>query len=139
MGTIVCATRGGEASYRTQDKVIQMAKDEKLALIFVFAVDTAFLDKTAAPVLVDVEPEIENMAEFLLLMAQERAKKEDLKAEMVVKNGTLRDVLVETVTEHDATVIVLGSPEEGGRFKMEGLQAFAADLEEATGAEVRIV
>lgn len=140
MGTIVCATRGGEASYRTQDQVIQMAKREKSALVFVFAVDTAFLDKTAAPVLVDVEPEMENMAEFLLLMAQERAEKAGVQAQAVVMKGALRDVLLETAAEHDASLIVLGSPgEDQSRFEQEGLESFAADLREASGVEVKIV
>lgn len=140
MGTIVCATRGGEASYRAQDKVIAMAKEQGSDLIFVFAVDTAFLDKTAAPVLVDVEPEIEHMAEFLLLMAQERAQKEDVEAKPVVKQGSLHDVLIETAAEHEADLIVLGSPgEEESRFALEGLQEFAEALHEESGVEVKIV
>ena len=139
MGTIVCATRGGEASYRTQDKVIEMAKEEGSRLIFVFAVDTDFLDKGHASVLVDVETEMEKMAEFLLLMAQERAAKANVTAEAVVKSGTLRDVLVETASEHNANCIVLGSPAEQSRFALEGLQKLAAEVQEASAVEVKIV
>ena len=137
MGTIVCATRGGEASYRTQDKVIQVVKEES-ALVFGFAVDTAFLDKTAAPILVDVEPDMEHMAEFLLLMAQERAAKAGVEAETVVKRGGLRDVLVETATERQGSLIVLGSPAEQSHFALEGLQKFAAEVQAASGVEVKI-
>ena len=139
MGTIVCATRGGEASYSTQDKVITLAKKDKSRLVFVFAVDTHFLDTTHAPILVDVQPELENMAEFLLIMAQERAAKAGVEAEQVVRHGSLADVLVETAKEKEASLIVLGSPVEEGRFAAEGLQKLAADLQEASGIEVRII
>lgn len=139
MGTIICATRGGEASYRTQDKVIKMAKQDASELVFVFAVDTQFLDKTAAPILVDVKPEMEKMAEFLLLMAQERAAKAGIEAQMVVKHGTLREVLIEIADEYDASLIVLGSPAEQSRFGLEDLQKFADELREASGAKVQVI
>ena len=142
MGTIICATRGGEASYHTQDIVIEMAKVTGDKLVFVFAVDTHFLDKTSAPKLVDVGPELDHMAEFMLIMAQERAAKADIEAEQVVKHGDLRSVLLETAQEQHATLIVLGSPgNEGkrGRFVLEGLQDFAAGLQKDSGVEVQIV
>jgi hypothetical protein len=47
VGTILCATRGGEASYRTQDRVIALAKEETSEWVFAFAVDTQFLDNSA--------------------------------------------------------------------------------------------
>jgi nucleotide-binding universal stress UspA family protein len=117
-----------------------MANEEKSTLVFIFAVDTDFLNKTAAPILVDVEPEMEHLAEFLLLMAQERAAKAGVEAEAVVKTGSLRDVLIEAATEHKASLIVLGSPgEEQNHFKLEDLQAFADGLREASGVKVKIV
>lgn len=142
MGTIICATRGGEASYQTQDIVIEMAKVTGDKLVFVFAVDTHFLDKTSGPILVDVESELDNMAEFLLIMARERAAKADIEAEQVVKHGDLRSVLLETTKEQNATLIVLGSPGSNdgkSRFVLEGLQDFAAGLQENSGIEVQIV
>jgi nucleotide-binding universal stress UspA family protein len=140
MRKILCATRGGEASYRTQDKVIEMAKTGGATLLFVFAVDMDFLGKTAAPILVDVENELENMAEFLLIMAQERAEKAGVEAEYVVRWGLLPDVLAEVATEQKVDLIVLGSPGEGeNRFVMEGLEKFAASVHEASGTEVKIV
>lgn len=139
MGTILCATRGGEASYRTQDEVIALAKRDASELVFVFAVDTEFLDKTAAPILVDVKPEMEKMAEFLLLMAQERAAKSGIEAQAAVRHGTLRDVLIETADEYGASLIVLGSPAEESRFGLEDLQKFADELHEASGVKVQII
>lgn len=139
MKTILCATRGGEASYQMQDKVIAMAKANKAALVFVFAVDVEFLNTTAAPILVDVESELDNMAEFLLLMAQERAKKAGVEARTIVKRGTLYEVLVETAAEEKADTIILGKPAKESRFAPEALQAFVTLLEETSGVKVEIV
>lgn len=139
MTKILCATRGGGSSYQTQDKVIARAKAEKAELVFVFAVDVEFLSTTAAPILVDVESELDNMAEFLMLMAQERAQKAGIEAKTIVKRGNLGDVLVEAAAEEKADVIVLGSPAEESRFAMEGLKAFAAAVEKASGVKVEIV
>jgi hypothetical protein len=58
---------------------------------------------------------------------------------MVVKHGRLRDVLIETAAEHDASLVVLGSPAEQSRFALEGLQELAVEVQEASGVEVRIV
>ncbi|HIQ01546.1 MAG TPA: hypothetical protein EYH30_05385, partial [Anaerolineales bacterium] len=46
MGKILCATRGGEASYRTQDAAIALARERGDSLIFLYVVDTHFLDRT---------------------------------------------------------------------------------------------
>jgi hypothetical protein len=73
MGRILCATRGGETSYRTQDAAIELAKEQNDELAFFCVVDINFLDKTAAPIVVDAENEVNKMGEFLLLMAKERA------------------------------------------------------------------
>jgi len=70
MGKILCATRGCEVSCRTQDEAIALAKERGDELVFLYVVDIQFLDKTAAPIVVDVENEVTKMGEFLLLMAR---------------------------------------------------------------------
>ncbi len=50
------------------------------------------------------------MGEFLLAMAQERAAKEGLQAEALVKHGEFADALAVAIQELDADVVVLGSP-----------------------------
>ena len=40
MGPIVCATRGGEASRRTQERAIALALEWEAPLIFIFVVDS---------------------------------------------------------------------------------------------------
>jgi nucleotide-binding universal stress UspA family protein len=140
MGKILCATRGGEASYRTQDKAIALAKERGDTLLFLYVADLHFLDKTAASIVVDVATEIEHMGEFLLAMAQERAHKEGLEASLVTRKGDVREQIKAAAVEEGAALVVLGRPtDETSRFKLEALQAFAAEIEEETGIPVVIL
>jgi nucleotide-binding universal stress UspA family protein len=140
MGKILCATRGGEASYRTQDKVIALAKERGDELLFVYVVDTHFLDKTAAPIVVDVENDIAEMGDFLLLMAKERAAKENVEAATLVREGEVFEELEKTAVEEEVTMIVLGKPTgEGSVFRLTELQQCAENIEADSGIQVHIL
>jgi nucleotide-binding universal stress UspA family protein len=134
MGKILCATRGGEASYRTQDKAIALAKERGDTLLFLYVADLHFLDKTAASIVVDVAREIEHMGEFLLAMAQERAREAGVEASLVTRKGDVRQQIKAVAVEEGVDLVVLGRPtDETSRFKLESLRAFAAEIEEETG------
>jgi nucleotide-binding universal stress UspA family protein len=140
MGTILCATRGGEESYGTQDAAIALAKQQGDALVFLYVVDVSFLDQTAAPLVIDVESRLEKLGRFQLKMAQERAAAQDVAAQAIVREGQLRAELVTAAHEISATLIVLGrSRRQTAIFEENKLQEFAADLQAATGIEVRIL
>lgn len=140
MGTILCATRGGEESYSTQDAAIALAKQQGDALIFLYVVDVSFLDQTAAPLVIDVESRLEKLGRFQLKMAQERAGAQDVVAQAIVREGRLRAELVTAAHEISATLIVLGrSRRQTAIFEENALQKFAADLQTETGIEVRIL
>jgi nucleotide-binding universal stress UspA family protein len=140
MGKILCATRGGEASYRTQDAAIALAKARGDALAFLYVADASFLDKTAAPIVVDVENEVAKMGEFLLLMAHERAAAQGIQAKTIVRQGRLRTELATVARELGATLIVLGRPTgQTAIFDETAIQALAADLQAETGAKVHIL
>jgi nucleotide-binding universal stress UspA family protein len=140
MGKILCATRGGEASRRTQDKAIALAKERGDELLFLYVVDIHFLDKMAAPVLVDIGNEVTKMGEFLLLIAQERAADQGIAALTISRKGKLREELKQVALEEGVSMIVLGRPAgEASVFRLASLQAFAAEVEAETGVETRIV
>lgn len=140
MGRILCATRGGEASYRTQDAAIALAKERGDDLVFLYVVDTSFLDKTAAPILVDIEGSIEKMGQFLLVMAQERAARQGVEARALCREGRVRQEIKMAAVEEETTTVVLGRPAgETSVFIPEALQSFANEIESETGAEVVIV
>jgi nucleotide-binding universal stress UspA family protein len=141
MGKILCATRGGEASYHTQDAAIALAQERNDELLFLFVVDIGFLDKLASGVRPDVATsEMEKMGEFLLAMAEERAESQGVKADYVLRHGHLRDELKAAARELDVDLVVLGKPSgEESAFALEGLRAFAAEIEAETGVEARII
>jgi len=140
MGKILCATRGGEASYRTQDAAITLAKERGDELVFLYVVDTSFLDKTAAPIVVDIEGGIEKMGKFLLAMAQERAARQGVEARALCREGRVRQGIKMAAVEEKATTVVLGRPAgETSVFIPEALQSFAKGIESETGVEVVIV
>jgi len=140
MGVILCATRGGEGSYRTQDGAIALAKDLAGELVFLYVADASFLNQTAAPLVVDVGSQLGQMGRFQLTMAQERAAAQGVTAEVIVRHGQLRDELSAAAQELGAEIIVLGRPSgDTAVFDELALRLFAAILESDTGAEVRII
>jgi len=140
MGKILCATRGGEASYRAQDAAIALAKERSDTLLFLYVVDLHFLDKTAGTIIVDVGNEVTKMGEFLLLMAQVRAAEQGVAAETTCRKGEFREELKNAACEEGVSLVVLGRPAGGESvFKLASLEAFAAEIEAETGVETIIV
>lgn len=139
MATILCATRGGEASIHTQEHAIQLAQDQDANLVFLYVADVQFLTQATAAIVVDVATEIEHMGEFLLLMAKERAEKAGVKAETLVKRGVFRYALAEAAQEVGAALIVLGSPQEDNLTMHSLLDEIAEAIKEQTGVDVLIV
>lgn len=140
MGMILCATRGGEASFRTQNAAIALAKERGDKVAFLYVVDLNFLDKTAAPIVVDVENEISEMGKFLLLVAKERASEQGVEAQMLSRKGNVREEIKKAALEIGASLVVLGYPAgEASTFQLTDLKAFAREIESETGIDARII
>jgi nucleotide-binding universal stress UspA family protein len=140
MGKVLCATRGGEESQETQAAAIALAREQGHKLIFLYVADVSFLDRTAAPLVVDVEGELGRMGRFQLALACEQAAAQGVEAQAVVRHGHVRAELVAAARELGATVIVLGRPREGEPvFDDEALDSFATHLKDDTGAEVLVL
>ncbi len=137
---IICATRGGEASRNTEDYAIQLAKERNAELTFLYVVETSFVDRIAAPVVVDVEAQIERMGDFLLAAVQERAAREGVHAQMIHRHGPVREEIKNCISEEGADIVVLGRPRgEEAVFAETGVSPFAEELERETGAQVILV
>ena len=140
MDTILCPTRGGEASIPNQQRAIAIAKERGSELIFLHISNVEFLDNFASPVLVDMEAELENMGEFLLAMAQERAEKAGVQADTVVCHGVFREALKKVIEERQVTTVVLGSsPEVMGSMDKEYLSDLVQWIIREAPAEIFIV
>jgi len=140
MGKILCATRGGDEGAETRAAAIDLARELGYALIFLYVADASFLDRTAAPLVVDVGAELERMGRFQLALACRQAASAGVEAEAVVRHGHLQAELVAAARELAVTIIVLGRPREGTPvFDDDALNSFAAHLRAETGAVVRIL
>ncbi len=139
MGIILCTTRGGPASYQTQDGAIALAKERGDTLLFLYVVDLHFLDKTAAPIVVDVGDEVQEMGEFLLLIAKERAKEQGIEAKTISRIGEVREVIKKVALEEGVSLVLFGKP--GGdesAFQLAELEEYTAEIERETGIETII-
>jgi len=140
MDVILCATRGGEASQRTQEAAIGLAKDRGAKIVFIFVSDVGFLNRFSAPRVPSMEEEMEHLGEFLLLLAKERAEKAGVEADYMVKTGGLEQALIEAAEECGASLVVLGRPAEDSVTTIEYLeQELLPAIEQATGVETMLV
>ena len=88
---ILCAIRGGEASQRIQDIGIKLAKERGEEIVFLYVVNTKFIDTASAALRESVTLEMEKLGDFLLLMAQERAKKQGVIGQPLLRHGYLQE------------------------------------------------
>lgn len=142
MGPIVCATRGGEASRRTQERAIALAEQKRSALVFIFIADPSMsntLSGSKDDALVD---ELSQLGHRLLNIARQRAAERGLTADTVVRVGPLRETLEQYVRQVRASTLVIGAPQLASREQAgspEDLPAFAKHIQAATGVEVVVV
>jgi nucleotide-binding universal stress UspA family protein len=143
MGKILCPTRGGEGSRRTQEAAIAMAKERGDELVFLYVVDLDFLNQTERAVRPDVVAhEMRRLGEFLLSMAQERAQEQGVDASYILREGEVQAEIKAAAVEEGATLVVLGQSEEHDEtchFEPEKLFKFAAQIEAETGIEARVI
>src|SRR5262245_11656666 len=111
MGTILCATRGGEESARTEEIAVKKAAASGDLLVFFYVVDVEFLAHAKYRLRSDVvHEELQEMAEFLMAVALERAQKKHVKATALIRHGQFVDELVTAAAEVGATLVILGRP-----------------------------
>lgn len=140
MSLILCATRGGEASYHTQQAAIALAKEHGDEIVFLYIINLDFLDKTSAPIVVDIETELEQMGRFFLLMAKERADEQAVEARTIVRRGKIREEILQAAIDEGVTKVVLGRPAgDQSAFEMSGMKEFMEEIERETGAEAVLV
>ena len=137
---ILCPTRGGKDSYPNQDRAIAIAKERGAQVLFLYITNVEFLGLTAAPKLVDIETEMDEMGEFMLAMAQERAENARVNAMTLVKRGRFREVLIDVLEEHLTDTVVLGSSAGGtGVVSTDYIQELVDEIGGKTGVEFIVI
>jgi nucleotide-binding universal stress UspA family protein len=111
MTTILYPTRGGDNTYANQDWVFEFAKELQARLLLLYVSNVRFLDTMRTPVSIDrVWKELDELGEFLLTMAQDRADKVGVTAEKALRHGSFRDALIEVINKENVSIVVLGRP-----------------------------
>ena len=111
MATVLYPTRGGDTTYRNQDRASDLARERNAPLLLLYVTNVSFLDRLGGPVRVNVlEAELDDLGEFLLALAQERAKKVGVESERLIRHGRFRDALRAVIKERAVTTLVLGRP-----------------------------
>lgn len=139
MSGIVCAIRGGPTSKPTIARAIELAQETGLVLNFLYIVNLDFLAYTESSRVRVIKEELEEMGEFIILAAREKAEKQGVEANGATRAGTVSEGIIEFSKEIEADYVVLGSPQgeqEENVFTRERFDAFVAMVEEQSGAKV---
>ncbi len=141
MTSIVCATRAGEGSRAVQMTAINRAKAEGQTLTFLYVIDPASLGEVDAMLWEPLRQELIWMGKTLLHIAEKRADDADLKAQIVIREGTVRDEICTFVTETNAKLLLLGAPRgtSANIFGDDEIEVFARSIHDTTGVPVEII
>jgi nucleotide-binding universal stress UspA family protein len=142
MGPIVCATRGGEAGRRTQERAIALAKERGSELVFLCVFDPGFAGHLNSSLSAAVEEEQQWLGKALLSVAQARAREQAVDADAVVLSGPILDSIEEFLRESGAPTLVIGEAKIDSAlsaFRHGTVQRFAGHVEQNTSVKVVVV
>ena len=142
MGLIVCATRGGEAGRRTQEKAIALAKERGTELTFLCVFDPGSAGSLNSALSAAVAEEQQWLGRALVSVAQARAREQSVEAGAVVLSGVVLDSIEEFLCESGASTLVIGEPKIDSAlstFRHGTVQNCARHVEQNTSVEVVVV
>ena len=140
---ILCAVRSQPGSEQAVKKAIDLALEHGARLTFFQVIDAAFVSRVAGghASLKVAYDELEDMAEFTMIILRERAQMRGVEeVDYVVRRGDVREQIKQIARETNAEILVTGMPQRSpGRnvFDEESFKAFVAEIEEA--ANIRVV
>jgi nucleotide-binding universal stress UspA family protein len=139
MQSIVCATRGGEACRRTQEKAVALAKERGAELTFLYIVDPSFVGPVDELLADAVSDEMTRLGRALLRIAQLRAREQGLDARTVVHRGAVQQGIKDYLRQVEASMLVIGAPRAGTpsqAFTPPEIQRFAQAVRQDLDIEV---
>jgi nucleotide-binding universal stress UspA family protein len=139
MSRIVCAIRGGGASRTTVSRALALAKTTGFPLTFLYVVNPD-LTQTVSTDQADAAAErIRQMGQSVLLTAQALANSQGIRAQGIVRHGSVAGEIARTCRELDAEYLVLSPPgtrEDEGYFTPSLLTQFVSQIEKRSGINV---
>jgi nucleotide-binding universal stress UspA family protein len=141
MGNIVCATRGGAGSRAVQQAAITYARERGTGLVFLFVIDTSSLENEEAEMVAAVRDELLFLGQTLLRIAKKRAANYQVKAEIIVRDGNVKQQISKFLDESSAELLLLGAPRgtTDTIFGDDVIEQFAESIHRDTGVEVEII
>lgn len=142
MGSIVCATRGGEACRRTQERAIELAKEQGAELVFLYVADPSVVGPVDESLVEALKGEMARLGRALLRVAQGRAQKRGLKPRTVVLHGPVQQAIKDYLRQVEAAMLVIGAPRTAvapGAFTPEEIQHFARAVRQDADVQVVVV
>jgi nucleotide-binding universal stress UspA family protein len=142
MGLIVCATRGGEAGRRTQERAIALAKERERELTFLCVFDPGFAGPLNGALSAAVAAEQQWLGRALVSVAQARAREQGVEAGAVVRSGVVLDSIEAFLCESGASTLVIGEARTDSAlstFRPGAVQSCARHVEQNTHVEVVVV
>ena len=142
MGPIVCATRGGEASHRTQERAIALAKERNTELIFLCVVDASFAGPLNERLAATLDDELKRLGRSLLNIAETRAQEQGVSARTVCTSGPVWESIEGFLQEINASAFVIGSSRSRMTHQAFGsgdVTDFAESLRQTVDVEVIVV
>jgi nucleotide-binding universal stress UspA family protein len=142
VGCILCAVRGGNASQRTIERALEVARERAARLVFLYVIDAEFLGYATVGRPSVMLRELRTTGEFTMNILIKRLRDEGIDADAVVRTGDVRRQIIESVRWQDADLLIIGQPAKSpGRstFTPTSLKKYVADVKAKTGVEVLIV
>ncbi len=141
MGNIVCATRGGAGSRAVQQAAITYARERGTGLVFLFVIDTGSVEQEEAELVAAVRDELLFLGQTLLRIAKKRAANYQVAAEIIVRDGRVKEQITKFLDESSAELLLLGAPRgtTDTTFGDDVIEQFAESIHRDTGVEVEII
>lgn len=142
MGTIVCATRGGEGSRAVQTAAIRRAKATGSQLKYLYIADPNSLDEDIDEGLkTAILAELYWFGGTLLRIAHNRAEEEHLDSEIYIREGHVVEEIIRFAQEVQADLLLLGAPRgtSANVFGDDTIEQLARQIEGEAGVRVEII
>lgn len=140
-GPIICATRGGQGSRAVQLAAIERARATGARLVFLYVVDVPLIETYDEVLSEAMRAEFHWLGEALLHIAQQRAEREQIEAEIAICEGDVMEEIESFLQASEAAALMLGAPRgtTPDVFGDDAIERFARTIERDTGVAVEIV
>jgi nucleotide-binding universal stress UspA family protein len=141
---IVCGVTASAHSQKAALEAARLAKQHGAQLVYVYAVDLAFLKGGKMGSLSQdvIAQSIEKLGRQIVDLAEQIAASEGVNTEKIVRRGTVLEVLGQVMSEQKADLLVLGHEERTffEKHLFEGsVEDHIQELKARTGAEVTVI